>query len=269
MVYSYWLKFKHYFWIAVVLITVLSVVLPGRTQQNISFNSLFQTSTISALAAGVYDGETTFKELKNYGNFGLGTVNALDGEMIGLDGKFYQVKSDGIAYTIPDSTKTSFAVVTFFKSEKRIHLEGTINYQQMQQSLERQLPTKNSPYAIRIQGTFPYLKVRSVPKQTPPYRPLVDAVKDQSIFEFKNVKGTLVGFRTPNYMQGINVNGYHLHFITENRKTGGHLLDGKFQNVQVEIDAKSDVQIALPKTTQFEQADLGDGKAAEVNKIQR
>ncbi|NJM70498.1 MAG: acetolactate decarboxylase [Scytonema sp. RU_4_4] len=261
------MKLKHYFWIAVVLITVLSVVLPGRTQQNISFDSLFQTSTVSALAAGVYDGETTFKELKNYGNFGLGTVNALDGEMIGLDGKFYQVKSNGVAYTIPDSTKTSFAAVTFFKSEKVINLQGTMNYQQMQQSLERQLPTKNFPYAIRIQGTFPYLKVRSVGKQTPPYRPLVDVAKDQSIFELKNVRGTLVGFRTPNYMQGINVSGYHLHFITENRKTGGHLLDGKFQNVQVEIDAKSDIKIALPKTTQFEQADLEDDKAAEVNKI--
>lgn len=81
------------------------------------------------------------------------------------------------------------------------------------------------------------------------------------------MRGTLVGFRTPNYMQGINVSGYHLHFITENRKTGGHLLDGKFQNVQVEIDAKSDIKIALPKTTQFEQADLEDDKAAEVNKI--
>ncbi|MHC5825828.1 MAG: acetolactate decarboxylase, partial [Nostoc sp.] len=90
------MKLKRYFWITILTITALLVViLPGKTQQYTSSNSLFQTSTISALAVGIFDGNTTFKQLKKYGNFGLGTVNYLDGEMIGLDGKFYQVKSDG------------------------------------------------------------------------------------------------------------------------------------------------------------------------------
>ena len=64
---------------------------------------LYQTSTINALLNGVYDGEVTFQELKEHGNFGLGTVDALDGEMIALDGKFYQIKTDGKAYSIEDS----------------------------------------------------------------------------------------------------------------------------------------------------------------------
>ncbi|MHC5720185.1 MAG: acetolactate decarboxylase, partial [Nostoc sp.] len=109
------------------------------------------------------------------------------------------------------------------------------------------------------QGNFPYLKFRSVPKQTPPYRPLADAIKEQSIFELRNVNGTLVGFRIPKYMQGVNVNGYHFHFITANRKTGGHVLDGQFQNAKVELDSLSKVEINLPKTAEFDQADLGDG----------
>ena len=46
---------------------------------------MFQRSTINALMQGVYDSNTTFEgELKSYGNFGLGTVWALDGEMIEL-----------------------------------------------------------------------------------------------------------------------------------------------------------------------------------------
>ncbi|WP_341528366.1 acetolactate decarboxylase [Nostoc sp. UHCC 0302] len=263
------MQLKHYFWIAVLPITVLSVVLPGKTQQNKPANILFQTSTISALAAGVYDGKITFKELKKRGDFGIGTVNTLDGEMIGLNGTFYQIKSNGVASVIPDSMTSPFATVTFFKPEKLINIQEKINYQQFQQSLDKGFPTKNYIYAIRIQGNFPYLKVRSVPKQTPPYRPLVEAVKAQSVFELRNINGTIIGFRTPSYMQGVNVNGYHLHFITTDRKTGGHILDGELQNAKVEVSAISNIEINLPKTAEFGQADLGDGRAAEVDRIER
>ena len=264
------MKIKRYFWITIVTITALLVaILPGKTQQSTSSNTLFQTSTISALAVGVFDGNTNFKQLKKSGNFGLGTVNSLDGEMIGLDGKFYQIRADGVASLIPDSMTSPFASVTFFKPQTLINLEGQINYQQLQQSLDQRLPSKNYPYAIRIQGNFPYLKFRSLPKQTPPYRPLAEALKEQSIFELRNVNGTLVGFRTPKYMQGVNVNGYHFHFITANRKTGGHLLDGQFQNAKVELDTLSKVEINLPKTAEFDQADLGDSKPTKINRVER
>ncbi|MDZ8189629.1 MAG: acetolactate decarboxylase [Nostoc sp. ChiSLP02] len=256
------MKFKHYFWIAILSITTLiGVISPEKIQAHTPSNSLFQISTISALSAGIYEGDTTFKKIKKYGNFGLGTVNYLDGEMIGLDGKFYEVKADGVASIIPDSIKSPFAAVTFFKPEKSIYLEGQLNYQQLQESLDLRLSTKNYPYAIRIQGNFPFLKYRTVPKQKPPYRPLAEALKEQSVFELKNVNGTLVGFRTPKYMQGVNVSGYHFHFLTANRKTGGHLLDGQFQNTRVEIDAISNAEINLLKTAEFDRADLGDGRA--------
>ncbi|MEH2460650.1 acetolactate decarboxylase [Nostoc sp.] len=265
------MKLKRYLWITILTITVLlGIILPGRTQEYTSSNTLFQTSTISAFSIGIYEGNTSFKELKKSGNFGLGTVNYLDEEMIGLDGKFYQVKSDGVASVIPDSMTSPFATVTFFKPQTLINLEGQINYKQLQESLDQRLPSKNYPYAIRIKGNFPYLKFRSVPKQTPPYRPLVDVVKEQSIFfELRNVNGTLVGFRTPEYMQGVNVNGYHFHFITANRTTGGHILDGQFKNAKVELDSLSNVEINLPKTAEFSKADLADSKPAEVNRVKR
>ncbi|MEH1838365.1 MAG: acetolactate decarboxylase [Nostoc sp.] len=264
------MKIKRYLWIAILTITaLLGIILPGKTQQHPLSKTLFQTSTISALSIGIYEGNTNFRQLKKYGNFGLGTVNYLDGEMIGLDGKFYQVKADGVASVIPDSMTSPFATVTFFKPQILINLGGQINYQQLQELLDQHLPTKNYPYAIRIQGNFPYLKFRSVPKQTPPYRPLAEVVKEQSIFELRNVNGTLVGFRTPKYMQGINLNGYHFHFITVNRKTGGHILDGQFQNAKVELDTLSKVEINLPTTAEFDQADLGDVnllKSTELNR---
>jgi acetolactate decarboxylase len=264
------MKLKRYFWITILTITALFVaILPARTQQYTPSNTLFQASTISALAVGIFDGNTNFQQLRKHGNFGLGTVNALDGEMVGLDGKFYQIKADGVASVIPDSMTSPFATVTFFQPETLINLEGQMNYKQLQQSLDQRLPTKNYPYAIRIQGNFPYLKFRIPPKQTPPYRSLAEALKKQLIFELRNINGTLVGFRTPEYMQGVNVNGYHFHFIAANHTTGGHILDGQFQNAKIEIDPLSNVEINLPKSAEFVQADLGDNKPVEINRVER
>jgi acetolactate decarboxylase len=118
-------------------------------------------------------------------------------------------------------------------------------------------PTQNLPHAIRIQGTFPYLKVRSVPKQTQPYSPLSEVVgKQQRVFELRNVRGTLVGFRLPQYLKSVNAVGYHLHFISSDHKIGGHLLDGEFLNAIADVETLRDWQMTLPDNTAFAQATL-------------
>ena len=121
-------------------------------------------------------------QLKQHENFGLGTLEELDREMVGLDGKFYQVKTDGVAYPVVDTVKTPFSTVTFFH-KRSLRLSGQLTYQDLQQQIDKQLPTQNLPYAIRLRDIFPYLKVRSVPKQSPPYLPLSDVVSQQSILE--------------------------------------------------------------------------------------
>jgi len=147
--------------------------------------------------------------------------------------------------------------VTFFRRERSLRLTGQMTYQELQQQIDEQLPTPNLPYAIRLKGTFPLLKVRSVPKQTPPYRPLKDVVSQQQIvFELKNVQGTLVGFRLPQYLKDVNVAGYHLHFLISDGKAGGHLLDGAFLNSVVDVETLRDWQINLPHNTAFEKAPL-------------
>ena len=230
---------------------------------------LFQISTIGALLEGVYDGETTYGELKRHGDFGIGTFNGLDGEMIGLEGKFYQIKTDGIAYLVDDSMKTSFATVTFFESDKSALLEKIENYDQLKKCLDKLLPTKNIFYAIKIEGVFKYVKTRSVPGQNKPYPLLVEVVKTQSIFEFHNVKGTIAGFWCPCYVEGVNVPGYHLHFITEDRKAGGHLLECHLQNARVEIDYTSEFYMALLKSDEFYKTDLTRKKQKELERVER
>ncbi|MBV9385013.1 MAG: acetolactate decarboxylase [Chroococcidiopsidaceae cyanobacterium CP_BM_ER_R8_30] len=251
------MNLKWYLWIAVCLIALLVSVLPVYSQQFLQSHTGFQISTLGALNVGVYQGATTIAELKPHGDFGLGTLEKLDGEMVILDGKFYQIKTDGVAYPVTDNSKTPFSAVTFFRRERSLHLTGKMTYQELEQQIDKQLPTSNLPYAIRLRGTFPSLKVRSVPKQIPPYSPLNDVVSQQEVvFDLQNVSGTLVGFRLPQYLKEVNVAGYHLHFLTSNRKAGGHLLDGAFLNPVVDVQTLQDWQIMLPNNTAFDQASL-------------
>ena len=245
---------------------VLVFLIPGTiASEN---DTLFQTSVISALMQGVYDGTMTFKDLGAHGDFGIGTVQALDGEMVGLDGEFYQVKSNGIAYRVSDSMKTPFAEVTFFKPEETIALNGTSNLTELESRLDGRLATKNLFYGIRIDGTFDYVKTRSVPMQSKPYPTLSEAVKAQKVFEFHSVKGTIVGFRCPEYVNGVNVPGYHLHFITLDRLAGGHLLDFNLENASVKVDSLSELDLALPENEEFYQADLAEDQQAALAKVE-
>lgn len=251
------------------LIMLLVIAISGYSYPQENEDVLFQASTINALLEGVYDGEITYGELAQYGDFGIGTFNSLDGEMIGLDGKFYQIKADGIAYPVDDSMRTPFAAVTFFEADKIVLSDEALDQRQLEQYLDGLLPTKNIFYALKIEGIFRYIKARSVPRQDKPYPPLIEAVKDQSIFEFHNVKGTIAGFRCPIYVEGINVPGYHLHFITEDRKAGGHLLECEVENIEIEIDYTSEFYMVLPKNAEFYAVNLEEKKHQELEKVEK
>lgn len=231
---------------------------------------LFQASTIDALLAGVYDGDMSFREVKRHGDFGLGTLQALDGELVGVDGEFYQVKTDGNAYPVADLARTPFVAVTFFDADYSVLLQGTnAGFAALQSSLDTLLPNKNVFYAIRIDGEFSYVKTRSVPAQTPPYPKLVDVVKTESkFFEFHNVKGTLVGFWCPAYVQGINVPGYHIHFLTADRKHGGHVLECRLTKGTVWIDMTPGFEMVLPRTKAFADLDLTKKTGDELHKVE-
>ena len=258
------MKMFRYVWAA-----VLSVVLFGCSQPDRNEEVLFQTSTINALLEGVYDGEITYGELKQHGDFGIGTFDALDGEMIGLDGVFYQIKADGIAYAVDDAMKTPFAAVTFFEADKEVRLAESMDHRALEDYLDTMLPTENIFHAIKIEGVFSYVKTRSVPGQTKPYPPLVEVVKHQPTFEFHHVEGTVVGFRCPAYVKGVNVPGYHLHFITKDKKGGGHVLDCRIQDVTIGIDYTSGFYLTLPEAGAFYETDLTQEKESELDQVEK
>lgn len=232
-------------------------------------NTLYQVSTIDALLGGVLDGEVSFKTLKKKGDFGIGTFNGLDGEMIAFHGDFYQIKSDGSVFPAKDDMKTPFSSIVFFDPAKKVHIEDPLAYGDLSAKLDPSLPSVNLIYAIQIRGNFEYIKTRSVPRQEKPYPNLTEVVKTQPTYEFKNVRGTLVGFRFPPYMKGLNVPGYHIHFLTEDHKGGGHVLDWKIDDVDIMVDEISGFRMDLPNTDEFFQIDLSKDKTADLAKVEK
>lgn len=261
------MNMKTFHSIAAVVLLVLA--LSGCSHLKGNRDVLFQTSTITALLEGVYDGNMTFGELRRRGDTGIGTFDGLDGEMLGFNGEFYQIKADGLAYPVDDSMKTPFAAVTFFEADKSVFLENFPDYKSLEEYLDGQLPTKNLIYVVKIEGSFSYIKTRSVPRQNKPYPPLVEVVKNQPLFEFRNVRGTLIGFRLPEFTKGINVPGYHLHFITEDRKGGGHLLECSIEKAKAEIDYTPEFYMTLPEDAQFYGADLTKEKQKDLEKVEK
>lgn len=234
-----------------------------------SDETLSQFSTIDALMQGIYDGPATFAEVRRYGDFGLGTVNHLDGEMLALDGVFYQITSDGKVHLIDDSAKTSFATVSFFKGKHVAQLPKIPSLRQLQSRLDRYLGSRNFFWAIRIHGMFPTMKVRSISRQHPPFRPLAEVAKSEVVFEYNNVPGTLIGIRCPPYIKGINVPGYHFHFLSDDKACGGHVLGLSVKKGHALWDCHRTFQIMLPDDPIFRRADLSEHDAEALRKAEQ
>ncbi len=245
-------------WLLVASVTLaLAACGSSDASEQASRHSLFQVSTLGALSRGLYDGDLNIGAVVERGDFGLGTLDHLDGEMIILDGVAYQVPIDGKPRVVDPSVTTPFAAVTSLAPDEVFTLDGASDYADLQNQLDGHLSTLNVPVAIKISGRLPMLSVRSVPRQEPPYPPLADVVANQTVFDLEDVKGTLVGFRTPTYLSDLNAAGHHFHFLSDDRSAGGHVLDGRFGEVLVELQYMRDFEMRLPDANgPFDSADL-------------
>ena len=217
---------------------------------------IFQTSTMRALLDGVYEGNVSIRELLRHGNFGLGTFNSLDGEMLVLDGVCHQLRDDGSATVADLDELTPFAVVTAFHPNHTIEVSEPCDRAELKTLIDESLRSANLMVAVRVAGDFSLMRTRTVTKQQRPYRPFTEATQDQREVTFADVTGTLAGFRMPDYEQGISVAGYHSHFIDEDRHHGGHALDYRLVRGTVEISVRSELHLSLQRTPQFLRANL-------------
>jgi len=231
---------------------------------------LFQASTIGALLEGAYDGDLSFAELAEHGDLGLGTLNGLDGEMIALDGRFYRADVDGAVGEVAGDACTPFAVVTSFAPAVDSELPGPLDHEALLTRLDELIPAGAASCAIRIDGEFETVRARSVPRQSPPYRPLTEVVAEQHVFELARVEGTMLGFRFPAYVEGIEVSGYHLHFISADRARGGHVLGSRSAGtLRVRLDPSSELHVELPPGIELAGAELAAATHDAVERIER
>jgi acetolactate decarboxylase len=224
---------------------------------------LYQSSTMGALLDGVYDGDVTIAEILRHGDFGLGTFNHLDGEMVILDGICYHLRADGSATVADDADRTPFAAVTRFRTDHILTFTKPTNRADATAQIDSLIGSQNLMYAIRISGRFSEVVTRTVMAQTLPYPPLIEATKGQAETRFTAAVGTLAGFRLPDYDQGISVAGYHLHFLDDHRGRGGHALDFQISHGDVRICVLSELHLSLPRTPAFLAATLTAADSAE------
>ena len=230
---------------------------------------LFQYSTIDALLAGAYDGDMSVAELSRHGNFGLGTYNRVDGEMIVSEGVFYQVRGDGKVNIAAPQERSPLAIMTDFNPGPAVALAAAHSLAELEAAIDAGLPNNNAFYAIRIDGDFASLSTRAIYPQSPPYRPLAEVVKTQSVFQLGATRGQLIGFRSPAFSKGFNIPGYHWHYLAADHASGGHVLSLQMNTGSARIATLSTVELQVPTTNGFVQADQSKDRSQELHAVEK
>jgi acetolactate decarboxylase len=230
-------------------------------------DALYQVSTSAALVEGVADGAVECGSLKRYGNLGLGTFEHLDGEMVVVDGQVFQVRSDGSVNEVSDKVQTPFATVARFSPDIQVLLKECTDLGSLLAALDRLRPTDNYFFSIRIDGLFNHVRTRALCRMKPGTK-LINAAAVQPEFEFHDVRGSLVGFWSPSYVKTLSIPGYHLHFITDDRTGGGHLLECDGSNLTLQVQRGTKFRLVLPETKAFLDADLSRDPSEDLEKAE-
>jgi alpha-acetolactate decarboxylase len=219
-------------------------------------NHLYQYSLLNALMDGVSETGITVSKFLTKGNQGLGTFVRMDGELLSLDGKVYQLRSEGRVREADPDDQIPFGMTTNFvpQMSRQVTLED-------KSAIDRELnqfsaDTANLFLTYRITGIFDMIKARTVKGQEYKGQPLAELGKKQSVNTYEKMEATIVGFRSPKSWQGFSVAGEHLHFIDKDRKAGGHVLELRASDVTMKMAISSNVHIELPTSEDFNHASL-------------
>ncbi|NSL85962.1 acetolactate decarboxylase [Chitinophaga sp. Mgbs1] len=253
-------------WLLLLCLLYMLPVSAQRTEQR--SGTLFQAGVASAFIGGLYDACYSYKELRRHGDFGLGAPDKLDGELVILDGKFYETRSSGKTFPAADTGSTSLAFINFFHADKKIVLPQAMSRTVLYRYLDSLLENPNGIYAIRIQGSFDTVRTRAFPPPEHPYRPLAGMLDQQHFFSFKHISGNLVGYRLPLYLEALSIHGYHFHFLSADKQSGGHIIDFIARGATVFIDELENYSLALPGSAEFRQFDFGKDRKEELKSVE-
>jgi len=231
---------------------------------------LYQAGTITALLKGLYQPTITVKQAVENADIGLGCGVGL-GEVTFINGKCFVAGPEGRVKQLDDSSSLAFFTGVKFLPKITYTVNNISSVKELESNIDKHLTSNNIFYAIKITGEFNVVNARSEDVDTPPYTPLLEWMKDhQHKFNFKKIRGTLIGFKCPSLIKGIGVVGYHIHFISKEEKVGGHVLGVNIKNAKIEIEPISDMKLILPKTKEYLNADMSISKKshADFNKLE-
>ncbi|TBN02955.1 acetolactate decarboxylase [Hyunsoonleella flava] len=214
----------------------------------------YQYSIWFAFVNKVFDGDLKVSELKTKGDIGLGSFDYLDGELVMLDGVPYRIRENGEISVGQDEDEIVYADATFFNEDGVFQIEGPVDYPSFQNKLNTKMESEHYFYAYRVPVKLDYVKLGGVPKVEKPFKDGLDVLLPiRPVFEAENISGTLVGFYCPEYIGNINAFGHHFHFISDDRKWGGHVMEFKTtHDIDVPWDQKTSYAFDLPKNKTFE-----------------
>ena len=194
---------------------------------------LYQHGTLGTLMAGLLKGTASINELLQHGDLGIATLTGSNGEVIFLDGKAYHANEHKEFVELKGDELTPYATVTKFVADTSYETKDKSSEAVFAEIKEKML-SENLFSAVKFQA---YLKmhVRMMPAQEPPYTRLIDSARRQPEQTETYVKGSVVGFFTPELFHGIGSAGFHVHFANDDRNFGGHVLDFEVEDVKVEI----------------------------------
>ena len=226
---------------------------------------MFQVATATALVEGIYQGVVSSRALVEHGDFGLGTFEDLDGEMVIVDGAIFHVRGDGEVKRRNDVFRVPFAAVTRFQEEMAFEPAGIHSLGDLALACDPYRESPNLFYALRVDGVFDTMHTRAASGVGPGAR-FVDAAKKE--LRFTDVAGTLVCIWSPGYSSAFNVPGYHFHFLSEDRTKGGHVLDCSARKLRVGLQMLSEYDIRLPEVETFLATDLSRDQAMDLAKTE-
>jgi len=226
---------------------------------------MYQISTSSALVEGVYSGSLSSSALLEHGDFGVGTFEGLAGEMVVLDGQIYQIA--GEVRLRSDDFLVPFAAVTRFHEDAIFEVGRFADLHELEAACDRRRESDNLFYALRLDGTFRTVHARAV-HPVPRGTRLLDASKTEFEFQFHDLEGTLVGIWSPRYSSSFSVPGYHFHFISNDRKKGGHVLNCAARQLRASIQTVSEYTVQLPETGPFLTTNFDKDPASDLAKAE-
>jgi len=219
-----------------------------------------QFSFVDALVAGLFDGAFDASVISATGTLGVGCGDALDGELVLIDGDLFVCRADGVSKVSP-TDRIPFAEVVDFQPTFTRVLDGPVTEAAFEELVDGLVPSHNLFYAIRLDGTFDSLTVREAVRQQKPFRGLAEAVGDQHESTSGPTEGTLLGFKGPDVFQGLSVADYHLHYLASDRSLGGHAMDFVLREGTLSIEAYANFTVRLPEIESYLTAELDDIEA--------